>query len=250
MSVAWEARLSDRALLSAWDSGTGRRPAQRALCMLAQVAPPEEREELGDWTVGQRDARLLDLYAATFGERVEGMIPCPACGETLEVAFGVGAVRVPHDESGTEHRFEDATRDYKVVFRVPTSADLVAATVPDDPVAARALVIRRCVVRAEHRGTAVTTATLPEEVILELGARMAAADSQAALQLSLVCPTCGEASRATFDVADFVWRELEGRAHQLLRQIASLAAAFGWDEGNILSLSRARRQLYLDMVGA
>ncbi|HEX2516118.1 MAG TPA: phage baseplate protein, partial [Chloroflexota bacterium] len=40
------------------------------------------------------------------------------------------------------------------------------------------------------------------------------------------------------------------RARRLLREVHTLARAYGWREAEILALPGRRRQTYLDLVGA
>ena len=93
-------------------------------------------------------------------------------------------------------------------------------------------------------------AELPPAVTEELGRRLAAADPQAELRLQLRCPECGAERPAEVDPAAFVWRELDDRARSTLAEVASLAAAYGWSESEVLALSRERRRAYLELAGA
>jgi len=52
----------------------------------------------------------------------------------------------------------------------------------------------------------------------------------------------------TFDIASFFWAEICVQAKRLLREVHTLARAYGWREMDILSMSPARRQFYLEMV--
>jgi hypothetical protein len=52
------------------------------------------------------------------------------------------------------------------------------------------------------------------------------------------------------DLPAFLWTEIEAQVRRLLLDIHTLAVAYGWSEREILSLSDARRRLYLEMVQA
>ena len=78
----------------------------------------------------------------------------------------------------------------------------------------------------------------------------AAGDPQADLEVNLTCPACGHRWAALVDVAAFLWTELKAQARRLLREVHTLALAYGWRESDILAMSSRRRQAYLDMVGA
>jgi hypothetical protein len=53
-----------------------------------------------------------------------------------------------------------------------------------------------------------------------------------------------------FDAGSFFWSELGAWARRLLHEIHSLARAYGWSESEILTLSPARRQAYLELIGS
>jgi len=69
------------------------------------------------------------------------------------------------------------------------------------------------------------------------------------VQLSLTCPACSQSSSAAFDIASFLWTEVEAWARRTLRDVHVLATAYGWREADLLALSPTRRRLYLDMIG-
>jgi hypothetical protein len=78
---------------------------------------------------------------------------------------------------------------------------------------------------------------------------MAKADPLADIQLALSCPFCGLGWKAAFDIVSFLWREIESLAGRLLRDVHTLAFAYGWHERDILALSPMRRQFYLALIG-
>ena len=110
------------------------------------------------------------------------------------------------------------------------------------------LLVRRCVSQALRDGTEVTVETLPEMVITALSTRIAESDPQAEVQLDLTCPSCAHRWQLTFDIVSFFWMEISAQAKRLLREVHILARAYSWREADILSLSPARRQFYLEMV--
>jgi hypothetical protein len=245
MTAGGDIRLSDADLLAAWEAGAGATPVARAVAVAACAAPSERVDQ---WSVGRRDALLLDVHAAAFGNAFELVTDCPACGEALELTLTVGDVRSSWGDAGAEHELTDEASGVRLAFRLPSSADLLAVAAIDDAAAARLALAERCVAAAERGGAPVET--LPESAIAALGARIAELDPQADLDLALACGECGQLWTAPLDVADHVWRRIDARARSLVADVAALAAAFGWTEGEILGLSADRRRLYLDLVGA
>jgi hypothetical protein len=91
---------------------------------------------------------------------------------------------------------------------------------------------------------------LPAAVVDAVAKEMAEADPQADVQVAVACPMCGHRGRATFDIVSFLWSEVDAWACRILREVHTLASAYGWCERDILALSPVRRQFYLAMVGA
>jgi hypothetical protein len=52
-----------------------------------------------------------------------------------------------------------------------------------------------------------------------------------------------------FDIVPYLWTEINAWAMRLLREIHSLATAYGWREADILAMSAVRRHWYLEMIG-
>jgi len=79
---------------------------------------------------------------------------------------------------------------------------------------------------------------------------MASADPLAEIRLKFDCAECAHQWNESLDIVAFMWLEIEARARRLLTEVHALAAAYGWTEREILSLSEPRRSLYLEMVRA
>ena len=79
---------------------------------------------------------------------------------------------------------------------------------------------------------------------------MDAADPQANIEIPLKCVECEHGWNALFDIVSYLWTELDSWAQRTLNEIHLLASAYSWSESAILSLTPARRQLYVSMVRA
>jgi hypothetical protein len=238
--------LSDESLVDVWEAGQPRAPLERAVLILSAACPDAPPDELFELPVGERDRRLLLARAATFGRHVRGLADCPACGQTTE--FQLDAVDLAASDRAPAAAPLAIERDgYTVSFRVPDTRDLaaIAAGGTGDPAGE---LLQRCVLSAAHVGTSCDTGVLPAAVLTAVEEEMARADPYADLRLALDCPGCGHRWTMAFDVASFFWRELEGRAMSLIRDVHELALAYGWCERDILEMSVARRALYLEMV--
>lgn len=239
--------LSAHDLLEVWEAGEPRHPLDRALTILAAACPELSWDELAALSVGQRDARLLAVCEQTSGPRLEGFVECPRCAEDLEFGVAVADLRAP-DPGTSEEAWELSVGDLSLRFRLPNSRDLGAAAGCADPVAARGLLARRCVLQASRDGLPVAPDELPAGAVSTLGERMVEHDPQAEVLLDLRCPACEHRWEALFDVASFLWEELATQAERLMREVHALAVAYGWSETEILDLNVRRRRSYLEMV--
>jgi hypothetical protein len=234
------------ALLDAWEQGCGETPIERTLTLLLLAHPQTSRAHLAALSIGVRDARLLTLLERSFGPHLEAVTACPSCSERLDVDLSVGDIRADPTDACSE--FSVDAGDWEARCRLPTSDDLAAAAESGDVTAARSLLLRRCVLSLRRCGEPVED--LPEKVAAALLARLEELDPQGNVQLSLHCPACGDTWDAVFDVAAYLWMEVDAWARQAARDVHALASAYGWSEAAILSMSPARRRLYLEMVEA
>lgn len=246
--------LSAHELLYIWEVGWPQHPVDRALTILAVAFPEASREELVNLSIGQRDTCLLAVRERTFGSQLVSFAECTVCQERLEFTLDVADIS---DTSGmgatcdsftVDQEHELTTGGYELHFRVPNSLDLAQIVRGRDAGSARNLLIQQCVVRSTQGGVEVAAIDLPETVITVLEEHMAQCDPQADVRLSLCCPACGSCWSVMFDIVTFFWTEICAQAKRLLREVHTLASAYGWCEDDILSMSTARRQFYLEMV--
>ena len=158
-------------------------------------------------------------------------------------------VESEHDPSETGSTFVLRHDDLEACFRLPNTLDLTAAAEAGDSQRARQRLLERCLVSAQNSdGETVSVLALPETFLAKLAARMGEVQPQADVQLALACPQCHHRWIAPFDIAGFLWIELQAFAHRLLRENHELASAYGWREADIMDLTIARRQAYLDLI--
>jgi len=89
---------------------------------------------------------------------------------------------------------------------------------------------------------------LPEKNLKKVNEKKEKGEPQADIKNYLQCPNCCYRWNAIFDIATFLWAELNQWAEQMLYTIHRLAINYGWSESEILQLSPTRRQLYLGML--
>lgn len=231
--------LREADLLRIWERGLGLDPARLALALLAAAEPSLDTVTVGEWTVGERDARLLELRERALGVRLALVSTCPACEERIEATLELDALRVPSPAASAELQVEAAGR--RIVVRLPTAGDLVEIERAEDVASARLELLRRCRVGGGSD-------PLGDEVVAAVAARMADADPQADIRLALDCPGCGTEWEEPFDPVSFFWQELDAWALRLVRDVHELASAYGWSEEDALAIPAARRRLYLELA--
>jgi hypothetical protein len=229
--------LDPASLLVAWERGREEPALDRALTLLA-VDTGRPVREAAALDVGSRDALLAAVLGRIVGSTAWTAVECASCGERLDVPVDIAAVaRFPaYDPGGV---FETGVGDSAVAFRLPTTADLAALPV-GDPVAARRLLLDRCV---ESTGD-----ELPDSVGLAVQGAMEVVAPGGAVEIAVRCDACGGVTDALLDVPALLWAEVEAEAAALVEDVHALAAAYGWSEAEVLRLSAPRRAAYLELV--
>jgi hypothetical protein len=214
----------------------------RCLVRLGPEEPPSV-DSVRALTVGDREALLLQLRAATLGDRFDCIVTCPACDEVMDVELRVGALLLaPYAEAPA--RRETVVNGRRVVYRAVNGADQEAGArvAAGDMDAAARLVVRRCIEADDGRCEPAP------EVEHALPALLAEADPQAELVLRLRCTGCDGDFSVTLDAAAFLARELAGRQDDLYAEVHVLASHYHWSEAALLALTPSKRRLYLRLV--
>jgi base plate protein len=239
--------LSTSKLLSAWEQGLGQQPAERALTLLAVTDAESMRSSLAKLCIGRRDERLLSLRERLFGPELNCLADCPNCNERLEFTLLASELR----QSGIDAPPESLSLtvdNWQIEFRLPNSEDLLEIADVRNAVAGRNLLIERCILSVVRNEQAEAVDQLAEQVVNAVVQKMSDSDPQADVQLSLSCPGCREQWQESFDIAGFLWSEVNAWARRIIREVDALARVYGWSEADILALTPLRRQIYLGMV--
>jgi hypothetical protein len=235
--------LSQDGCLSLWERGRGLDPIERALLAIEAASGEGGGESARDWALGRRNRALVELRCACFGSLFRGWTECRDCQEKLEFQID-GRGLLAHDVPPATARVECENR----VLRLPTSRDLASIAGERDSAAAALRLVQRCTIGLEAEGPEPTPLT--EEALVAIGDALLAMDPLSEVLLHFDCPSCHCSFDRELDVLTFFWGEIEGRAKRLLREVHTLASAYGWSERDILALSPLRRGVYLSMVDA
>jgi hypothetical protein len=233
-------------IISLWERGFDRHPVDQALVLLSTACPSLAPEQLSSLAIGRRDAQLLRLREVIFGPNATSTARCPHCAESLEFTVQTADLVAQVPERGAPHELVQDGLTLK--FRLPDSTDLAAIVACPDVATARRVLCGRCVVEANRDGMTIASETLSEQETAQLASLMAERDPLADITLDLDCAVCGHGWSVAFDIASFLWLEIEGLAKRLLGEVHRLARFYGWSEADILALSSARRNFYLEQA--
>lgn len=232
--------LSPEQTLSIWEQGIRRHPIDRALLLFALARPDLSAESLADRPLGDCNAALLKFQRESFRSRMSAWVECLACGDRME--FDLDSAQLPAPRSDNS----DAMQIDGITFKLPTSRHLSQLALLDiDPDKAARQLFLTC---------ALDMKSLPNDepalmaLLEQVETAMEEADPWAHIALDLQCPSCGDEDMAEFDIARFLWNELEIHTQRLLNDIHMLAQAYGWTEAEILRLSDSRRAAYLTRI--
>jgi hypothetical protein len=237
------AAVTELALLSAWESASGRPAPDRAVT-LAAAASGLPAEDVADLPLGACDLLLLQLREQCFGPRLDGLVECPRCGAELDVRIDVDELQVGGAEDARTVEVEGRT----VRLRALTSRDIRSCGGDRDRL------LTRCILGEPGVGGELADGgdpAGPSRAVLDaVEAQLDALDPQAAAAIDINCASCGASWPASVDVTEFVWSEVDRFARRLLHDVHTLATAYGWCEADVLAVSPARRRFYLGVCGS
>jgi uncharacterized protein (UPF0212 family) len=239
---------SSAAVLDLWEAAAGLPPERRGSALVAAAAA-EPLAAVEARPVGERDRRLLDLRRRLIGEQVEARGTCPGCGAEVEAAFALADLLAAAPTDTAPDTAAVSHAGLRLTVRAPSAGDLAALARSHrdrDAASIRDALLRLSVVRCETG--AGEAAPIPPDAAPTVARAVEALDPLAAIDFALVCPNCGAAFEAPFDPPGFVWHELAIAAARLMAEVDRLARAYGWAEADILALSPARRQAYLEIA--
>jgi hypothetical protein len=198
--------------------------------------------------LGARDALLLAWRRLLFAGEIDGIAPCPRCGERVELQLPLEAFALEQADAFAAGESERACEadGWRVRYRLPNCGDALALA--DATGGDGRTLIARCVITVDGPGE--TGSALPQHMLALLAESIAAADPYADIVLDLTCPACAHRWSAPFDPVAFLWSEIGGWARRTLGEVAALARAFGWREADLLAMSPQRRADYLELASA
>ncbi len=172
-------------------------------------------------------------------------VTCGVCGACFD--FAVDHAGLPAKEASEGYPFAVAETSLgSCRFRVPTGADQeVVAAVAEESAALRVLV-GRCLMASDNRDEAMVEAEkFSPADLARIDAALEAVSPEAATAAHAACHACGAVQVIELDPYAALSMT---PADSLFQEIHLLASSYHWSEAEILSLPRARRRRYLELI--
>ncbi|MGZ7008252.1 MAG: T4 family baseplate hub assembly chaperone, partial [Ilumatobacteraceae bacterium] len=155
---------STAALLTAWEAGATEAPFYRSASLLRSFDVVPADSSLEQMTVGQCDARLYHLRRLLFGEQLDLVATCPACGGDVELSLAVIELQ-PASTSDPVSSIDVKKDGFRLSCRVPVNADLSALAALGDRATPGDL-LERCLLEASSPDSDdVAVSELPEPLV-------------------------------------------------------------------------------------
>jgi hypothetical protein len=222
---------------------------------ISPVSPEVARQLL----VADRNYLLLRLRQATFGDRVRANLFCPwpDCGAHVSVDFSIADLPVERARyCAALHTMtlvcEEDGPPIDVTFRLPNGADQeeVSALLASNEAAALTALLCRCITRigAHESPDEARIAALPAMARSEIEQRMEDLAPKVSQSMDITCAECGRRFTAPVDIQRCFFGELRTDDDMLYREVHYLAYHYHWGEGEIMQLTRDKRQKYIEVL--
>jgi hypothetical protein len=234
-------------------------------------------------TIGDREFLMLQLHRITYGDRLQFVIGCPKCKESLSLDLLISDVLKPqHDKKIlSNNEYDLKIHDTIVKIRPLTGKDQELIALENraahkncDRNASNGineleqLLISKCIIGSvpkirtidcknttnayNHEQTLSVAGSLgldySEYFIQTLGSKLSEIDPYADLVFDICCPLCQFSFQVPFSAEHFVLEQIELSSKYMEREIHCIAFNYHWDERTILSLPLTKRKRYVELI--
>src|SRR6188474_3118704 len=100
----------------------------KTLGLLAMACSANDPRDIGHLSIGERDARLLQLREWTFGQRLQNVTTCPQCNESIEWESDLKDLYLQPILPGLSVKTFVLEKDpFHIRYRLPDSFDMLKA---------------------------------------------------------------------------------------------------------------------------
>jgi hypothetical protein len=228
------------------EESVGATDSEAAIALLDRLLVDQAGAVVGpgracELTIADRDQLLANAQLVELGVRIDSTLRCAACERPFDIDFDLVALLdtmrrevpagKPVRENSGIYRLADGRR-----FRLPSGVDERAVASLDPADAERAL-LERCLIEGSVGDDADG-----------LSDAMRAAGPLLDLEVGTTCAECGHPQTVQFDLQHYFLSEIVDDRQQRAREIHQIAMAYRWTLSEILSLPRATRRLYVDLI--
>ena len=243
-------QLSGELLLTALDYGAEDTYLGRIITMLAIAHPEISREQIMMHSMQEITVQLLALRAVSFGPQMEGYLACPGCNARLEFTLPIAPVIERLRQSTSLVKMPEVIGETGFTMRLATASDLLSIANITDLVDARKQLLARCLSAPQDAKLSLDPfPALENPEFCQLAIEtFDALQSDAEINVELLCAECGGSHSVDLDMGRFLWSEVRSAAMRLMGDVHELASAYGWQESSILAMGDIRRRAYLEMI--
>ena len=242
--------LSAAELLQVYDEATGMSVIEKTWLLLGRACEIEDWKRLGNLSIGNRDAKLLQLREWMFGNKLKNMIRCPACSEMVEWECSTEDFHLqPVKQDEFVETFSLLQDGFNIHFRLPDSYDVLKFSAEENQLSHINQLLTECIIDiTDANNEKYAPDVLPAIAWQTLEESMSKQDPQADINMQIACPHCRHQWNAVFDIMSFLWAEINNWAKHIMQEVALLARAFSWSEKDILAMPSQRRRSYIEMI--
>ena len=239
--------FSAKRILEVWEQGVSYSAEARTQALLGLVAPDLSPQALTELVLGDRNMNLLELRQRLFGPILQAYVECSACGEALDLEFGIDELGFSSINQVLEIN-PVSTGSISAQVRLPNSQDLVALASQNNIEDGRRLLFSRCILELRRDDDTIVLHDLNEDELDQLEKAISELDPRMEILFDLQCPQCTHNWQSSLEISSYLWSEYDTYARQLLENVHILASTYAWSETDILAMNEQRRQYYLGRI--
>lgn len=238
-------------LLNFWEQSMNHTLIRRAIDLLCLVYHGKKEEEIASLSIGERDAMLLLLREWLFGPRLQNIAECPICSERIEWKTDIQDIQLqlpkPDNPPGEYLLEKDG---YNILFRLPNSNDIADVIADNENRRKPEKLLEKLILDCKFKSEPYGINDLPKKILKAIDHRIEEENPQSNIFMSVKCVNCNHQWEIQFDIMSYLWSEINNWARHILQDVGTIAQTYGWSEQDILNMSPARRQIYLEMVNS
>ena len=168
---------------------------------------------------------------------------CRNCSEPFDINIQLS--QLPVKTAGENYPFVSVkTGKFKIKLRVPTGGDQNQVVATADNNDAETVLLESLLVNVDGHTNEEFLKLLTPKLKADIETAVENTSPEVAALVNTACPDCSTENHVNVD--PYICLKLVGK--DIYSQIHKLASRYHWSEDQILSLPKARRQIYLDLI--